>query len=152
MSKAESKTKQDIKLRRDFSAVVLDLYGHPHQLGRGLETFNAVLARFTTEADAEASKLLLKILEEEGMKTMTLGMACAEALAGAYKGEEGMGFDERERRYTLARRLIKGGVQEITPSERDKIRGLLTQRFGGSVTPSVCAEMLETEVQEEASE
>lgn len=150
MSK-DKKVKDVTKIRRDFSAVVNNLYGDPATVEPPMAT-GIALRRFAEEAPADAVELINRIFREEQRKALTLATACAEALGGGYDDEKNMQMDERVKRFVLAKRILEGGIQEITTDERDKIKALLVKRFPGSVIAPQCSMLLETEPEEEAAE
>lgn len=144
MSK-DAKKKDVTKIKRDFDAQVLDMYGHDAQVQPRENAMARALQRFAEEGDATAVAHLNRIFKEEERKPMTLAIACAEALGGAYEDEKGMAMDTRMERFKLSQRILEGGIVELTTEERDKIKALLTKRFPGSVIAPRCAILLETE-------
>lgn len=146
---SKDKKKDPTIIRRDFSAVVLDLYGDAATIEQP-QAMSRALKRFAEEAPADAVELLNRLFKEEGRKELTLGHACAEALGGGYEDEKGMQMDERVKRFKLAQKVLEGGIQEITTDERTKIQSLLVKRFAGSVLAPACSILLETEPEAEA--
>lgn len=147
---AEKAKKDPTIIRRDFSAIVLDLYGDPAFIERE-QALARALKRFADEAPADALALFNRIFKEEGRKELTLGNACAEALGGAYEDEKGMNMETRVKRFKLAQKVLEGGIQEITTDERTQIQALIVKRYPGSVLAPACSIMLETEPEEQAA-
>jgi hypothetical protein len=144
---------QEKKLRRDFAQPVLDMRGKPVMLGASLQSLQKAISRFIREADSAAVDLFKEILDEEGLEEMTLGVAAIESLGGAYEDEKGLAMDTRNTRFLLGLRITEamqnGGICEITPDERDKIKELVRKNFTGSVIAPRVSQLLEIDADEQ---
>ncbi len=135
-------------LKRDFSALILDLDDEPVRpqltVQRVSQALNALIPNLPDDPGA-AKLALAKALQEAGDKPLTLGAAASAALLDSYPDEKDLSATERTDRLLLAMRVHKGGAIEITPEERDKMKRLLGKHWLGSLVAPRAWIMLETE-------
>ena len=131
-------------MKRDFSAQILDLDDQPVRVGATVESLSQAIAAMLPKLSAEQVKEFDAALSAAAGKALTLASACSSALLAAHQDESNLGDDERIARMELARKIHKGGVIDITATERDRIKPLLKKRFGGILIPVVAGELLET--------
>ena len=135
-------------MKRNFDELILDLDNNPVRNGPSPDAIARVIAAMWPKFSPELQAELNAALEKEVGKPLTLAAACVGALMGAYQGEENMDDMMRLTRMELARKIHKGGVQEIEPKDRDLIKSLLKKRWTGILIPVVAAEMLEKDASE----
>jgi hypothetical protein len=132
-------------MKRDFDRLIVDLDGQPVRLGQSMETLQSVVNAMWPKLSPELQKEFSDAMDKHMNVPLTLGSACVGALMGAYDDERNLGDDERMSRMELARRIHKGGIQDIEPKDRDRVKPLLRKRYMGILVPVVCAELLEVE-------
>lgn len=130
-------------MKRNFDEQILGLDGEPVRLGMTVEVIARAIATFLSQMTPEQTAAFNAILDKQAKKPLTFGASCVTVLMGAYQDESGLPLPERAKRMELAIRINKGGVQEITPEDRDMIKPLLIKGFMGILIPVVCAELLE---------
>ncbi len=137
------------KLVRDFDQKLTDFDGTPIRLGGNadgmLKAVNDLLKLISSEVErADMPDKAKEIVKEAFGVEEDLASVAIAGLVAPHEGEKP---DEKERirRFELARRLHKGGEQEITPEERDLIKKLIGKRFNGSLIAPMAWEMLETD-------
>ena len=135
-------------MKRDFDAKILDLDGEPVRLGMTVEAIAKAIATFLPKLTPEQATAFNAELEKQAKKPLTLGSACVTVLMGGYADEQNLDAGKRIERMELARRIHKGGVQDIEPKDRDLIKPLLIKGFSGILIPVVCAELLEKDAPE----
>ncbi len=132
-------------MKRNFDEVILDLDGIPVRCEASPQTLLAAINDVWPQLAPDIQTALGKALDAHAGPALTLRTACLGALMGAYEDERNLSDDERMARMELARRIHKGGVQDIEPKDRDRIKPLLKKRYIGILVPVVAAELLETE-------
>lgn len=135
-------------MKRDFNEQICDLDGTPVRSGATVESLMQAFSNIAPMLPDEMFKQLQEEINKAAGKPLTFGSACVASLMGAYEDEKGLSDDARLTRMELARRIHKGGVQEITPKDRDIIKPLVKKRFAGILVPVLVSELLEKEAVE----
>ena len=134
-------------MKRNFDEQILDFDGKPTMIQPPLQGFQNALNAIWNKLSPELQDQFNKALEKE-QTPLTLGKACVIVLTQQYQSEQELDLLKRMDRAELARRIHKGGVQEITPADRDLIKPLITKGLVGIMTPVIVAELLEKDVPE----
>ena len=131
-----------VELKRDFSGIVLDLYGKPVQQGVNTQSLQAALdvalAHVPAEKHEDVKKAIGIILGEP----LTYGAVLAHALTEP-SGNEPLPPGEAPKRVALAMRIVNGGEVVITPDERDKMKQCVQAAYRGAIVPGRAVDMLE---------
>lgn len=137
-------------MKRDFDVKICDVYGKSIRIGQSLENTVAALNVIWPRIPAGLQEEFNAALKAQGAdhEDLTLKAACVMALTGAYEDERNITFEEADARITLARKLVRGGIIDIEPKDRDRIKPLIRKKFGGVVIPVVASELLERDVVE----
>ncbi len=130
-------------MKRNFSAVVTDLDGQAVKAGPTVDGILRAVNTVWADIPADVQTKLAEAIEKEAGKDLTLASVCTSALMAAYEDDKSLSDDERVARMELARRIHKGGVVDIEPKDRDRIKPLIKKRFGGILIPVVSCELLE---------
>ena len=130
-------------MRRNFDELIRDLDGEPVRVGASAQSLAKAINAIWPKLSAEVQQELAKAMDEAAGKPLTLGYVCVSVLMGAYQDEQALGMDERIKRAELARRINKGGVQDVTVDDLTKIKPLLIKGFNGILVPVVAGELLE---------
>ncbi len=130
-------------MKRNFSAVVTDLDGQAVKAGPTVDGVLRAVNTVWADIPADVQTKLAEAIEKEAGKDLTLSSVCTSALMGVYDDDKNISDDERVARMELARRIHKGGVVDIEPKDRDRIKPLIKKRFGGILIPVVSCELLE---------
>lgn len=132
-------------MKRNFDQELADLDGKPVRLGITQEGFVAVFDRMLPKLPEELQKEFNEELAKVGTAPLTFKDVCIAVLMSAFEDEQKLDDTARMSRMELARRIHKGGIQEITPKDRDLIKPLVKKKFGGILIPVITAEFLEEE-------
>lgn len=134
-----------MRFKLDFSTKLCGLDGEVLRSGFGALAAPLTLAVNSCSGDfsAEQKEALGKKLDKAFGKEMTLGSAAADSLLAGYEDEKNLGAEEKIRRYELAKRFSKGGVQEFNTTERDLIKTLVGKNFVGPLIYALVSEALE---------
>jgi hypothetical protein len=136
-------------MKRDFKQVLKDFNGAPLLMGTlDKDAFSRALGSLEPEVQLK----VMRALQAENIRPLTLEAACCQALAADLpderdpRGVATVTADERMRRWRLGTLLVcpgPDGTVEITPEQRDLIKGLLPKAWGGSLIAPQAMEMLE---------
>ena len=138
-------------MKRNFDLPILDLDGKPVRVGLDQNTMQQALNQIFPKLSPELQQEFNDALEKFAGAPLTFGKACVSILLGAYEDEKNLDDSKRLSRMELARRINKGGVQEVTPNDLDTVKALVTKRYGGVLVPVTIKEMWEQEAEEASS-
>jgi hypothetical protein len=137
-----------MRYRLNFDTKLADLDGKPIRAGvnaRVLEAINQIAA----ELEQEPREKLAKKLDEIWGEEQTLRSVCVTALLEPNAREKDLGAEEKERRYQLARRIIRACNKEpIEPveyndKERDLLKRVIDLYYLGALMGPLVGELLE---------
>lgn len=132
-----------MRYQLDFSQRLLDLNGNGIRTGVPPELAQALNEFVEGIEDADERLAFVQKVEAQFGQEHTLASVSVAALLSAYADEKKIGEDEQVRRFELARRLNKGGVQEFNDKERDVIKLLVGKRWAGNLVAPTVWEMIE---------
>lgn len=117
-------------------------------LREGLGTLTGPITQAINEISAElpatARETIGKKLDDTFGKEMTLASVATNSLLGAHEDEKNLGGEEKVRRFELARRFTKGGMQEFNTTERELIKTLAGKNYRGPLIYGLVVELLES--------
>ncbi len=87
--------------------------------------------------DTEITTLDGTVVKMPQDKSMTVGLACIEALLGTYKDEESLSGKDKYARYGLVRRISKGGAQSFNSEDIVTLKALAAKAWGPLVMGQV---------------
>jgi hypothetical protein len=131
-----------MRYQLDFGERLLDLNGNGIRAGVPPELAQA-LNDFIASFEAEQKIAFIAKVEEQYGKEYTLASVSVAALLTAYADEKKIGEQEQIRRFELARRLNRGGMQEFNDTERDLLKRLVGQCYVGNLVWPTFREMIE---------
>jgi hypothetical protein len=131
-----------MRYQLNFSQKLLDLAGREIRAGVPGELAQA-LNDFMDGMEAEPRLEFVKKVEEAYGQPYTVASVSVAALLTGYAEEKKIGEQEQVRRFELARRLNKGGVQEFNDKERDLLKRVVGMRYPGNLVAPTYWEMIE---------
>ena len=134
---------EQVKLKRNFDLQILGLDGKPVRAGVSPDSMLDALAEFLPTLEAKDREAFDRIMEAKKMEPLTLRKVCCDSLLAPYEDEKNLDGAKAIERMELARLIYKGGIQEITPTQRDLVKPLFRKRYGGVLVPVVASELLE---------
>lgn len=131
-------------MKRDFSALILDMRGKPLVHGPSAEAMIKAVADLEKE-HPEAHRLLMQAFDRHAIWSMSVGMAASAALVNSLEGDERASLDLKARRMKLALRICEGGVIDVTVDEIAMIKERVNKAHPAATVPVRVSEHLEAD-------
>ncbi len=133
-------------MKRNFDAKILDLKGEAVKTGVTMEALMSAIKAIFPKLPEAVQDEYNAIVTAKMMEPLTLAAASVTALMSPYEDERTLDMSARVKRMDLARKLVSGGVVDMTIDELAMIKPLLIKAFAGPLVPVVASELLEKDV------